>query len=244
MKAGRLDVAVVERGLCESREKAQRLILAGKVRVKGQVVSKPGTGVPADAEIAVETPERFVSRGGEKLEAALQAFPIDVSGRICLDAGASTGGFTDCLLQRGAAKVYAVDVGRAQLHERMRTDPRVVVMDQLNARGLVAGQFPDRPSFACVDVSFIALAKVLPAICAVLARPADLVTLIKPQFEAGREQVGRGGVVRDPAVHEQVIDRVRAFGVNELGLRWRGVIPSPLLGPAGNREFLAHWQLA
>lgn len=244
MKAQRLDLALVERGLAESREKAQRLILAGKVRVNGQPATKAGAGVAADAALAVEAPERFVSRGGEKLEAALAAFPVSVAGRLCLDAGASTGGFTDCLLQRGAARVYAVDVGRGQLHEKIRTDPRVIVHDQINARLIEPSLFPEPPTFACVDVSFISLAKVLPAICRCLARPADLVTLIKPQFEAGREQVGRGGVVRDPAVHEQVIDRLRAFGVNELGLRWCGVIPSPLLGPAGNREFLAHWQLA
>ena len=243
MKAPRLDLALVERGLAESREKAQRLILAGKVRVKGQVITKAGAPAPDEAPIEIEAPERFVSRGGEKLEAALAAFPIEITGRICLDAGASTGGFTDCLLQRGATKVYAVDVGRAQLHERIRTDPRVVVHDQLNVRYLTPDLFPEPPTFACVDVSFIALTKVLPAVCGALVRPADLVTLIKPQFEAGREQVGPGGVVRDPAVHEQVIKQVRAFGEGELGLRWCGLIPSPLLGPAGNREFLAHWQL-
>lgn len=243
MKSTRLDLALVARGLAESREKAQRLILAGKVRVGGHPVSKPGTPVADDAVVTCEAPERFVSRGGEKLEAALAAFPVDVRGRTAIDVGASTGGFTDCLLQRGAARVYAVDVGRAQLHERIRTDARVVVLDQLNARTLTPDLFPVRPDVACVDVSFISLEKILTAVCSVLLRPAELITLIKPQFEAGREQVGKGGVVRDPAVHEQVVDRVRTFGVNALGLRWNGVIPSPLIGPAGNREFLAHWTL-
>lgn len=240
----RLDLLLVRRGFAESREKAQRLILAGSVRVDGHPQTKPGHEFPDDAPIAVAAPERFVGRGGDKLEAAFQTFPLNVEGLVCLDVGASTGGFTDCLLQHGARLVYAVDVGRAQLHERLRSDPRVVIKDRVNARYLDPADFPERPAFGVVDVSFISLTTVLPAITRVLASPSGLVTLIKPQFEAGRERVGKGGVVRDPAVHEDVIARVRGFGESELGLRWRGLRESPLKGPAGNTEFLAWWEKA
>ncbi len=239
--ATRLDQLLVSRGLSESREKAQRLIRAGAVRVAGSLATKPGHTFPDDAEVAVEQPERFVSRGGEKLEHALVHFQVDVTGLICLDVGASTGGFTDCLLQHGATRVYAIDVGRGQLHDRIRRDPRVIAHDSVNARSLPKELIPETPSFACVDVSFISLTLVLPAVINVLASPARLVTLIKPQFEAGREQVGKGGVVRDPQVHQDVIQRIRQFGTNEAGLRWDGVCPSPILGPAGNVEFLAAW---
>lgn len=240
--ATRLDLLLVERGLAESREKAQRLILAGVVRVDGQTQTKPGHTFKHDAAVAVEAAERFVSRGGDKLEGAFQKFSLDVTGLICLDVGASTGGFTDVLLQHGAAKIYALDVGHAQLHEKLRTDPRVVVMDKVNARYLEPEHIPDAPGFATVDVSFISLTKVLSAITRVLATPAGLVTLIKPQFEAGRDQVGKGGVVRDPAVHREVVERIRKFGTDELGLVWVGVSESPLKGPAGNTEFLAYWK--
>lgn len=243
MTKERFDHVVVQRGLAESREKAQGLIRAGQVLVNGQVLAKPGHSIAADAVIEVKAQPRFVSRGGDKLQGAFEAFHISVTGLVCLDAGASTGGFTDCLLQHGAAKVYAVDVGKGQLHWKLRNDPRVVVLEEVNARHLRPAQIPERPAFACVDVSFISLTKVLPAVIAVLQRPAELVTLIKPQFEAGRAEVGKGGVVRDPAVHQAVIARVRAWGSEQPGLAWQGVCESPIKGPAGNVEFLAHWRL-
>ena len=242
MKRVRLDQRVVELGLAESREKAQRLIRAGSVRVGGHPVSKPGHEIRDDEEVAVTAQERFVSRGGGKLEAAFQHFDLHLEGAVCLDVGASSGGFTDCLLQHGAARVYAVDVGRGQLHWKLRQDPRVVVMDGVNARYLGPESLPERPVFAVVDVSFISLTKILPAVKQVLADGGHLVTLIKPQFEAGRESVGRGGVVRDPAVRAEVIERVRRFGETELALTWLGVCESPLPGPAGNVEFLAYWR--
>ncbi len=237
----RLDLVVVERGLVESREQARRLILTGDILVNGQPSTKPGNNVPCDAQVTLLAPPRFVSRGGEKLEAAFAAFSPDVKGRDCLDVGASTGGFTDCLLQHGASRVAAVDVGRGQLHWRLSKDPRVTVCDGINARYLKPTDIPFTPAFAAVDVAFISLTTVLPAVIQVLRGDAELVTLVKPQFEAGRSQVGRGGVVRDPSVREAVVDRVRAFAVSVLGLRCVGIIESPLLGPAGNVEFLAYW---
>lgn len=240
MKATRLDLLVVQRGLAESREKAQRLILAGKVRVDGAPATKPGHAPKPEAEITVVAPDRFVSRGGEKLEAAFAHWQLHVEGEVCLDVGASTGGFTDCLLQHGARRVYAVDVGHGQLHERLRADARVQAMEGVNARTLDAQTFPIRPTFATVDASFISLSLLLPAIRKALAPPGRMVTLIKPQFEAGRAEVQRGGVVRDPAVHRRVLDQVRRAG-EQAGFRWEGVIESPLRGPAGNMEFLAYW---
>ncbi len=242
MTRQRLDQVLVERGLAESREKAQRLILAGQVTVDGAVADKAGRPCPADAAVAVAQPERFVSRGGFKIEHALDHFHLDVRDRVCVDIGSSTGGFTDCLLQRGAAKVYAVDVGKGQLHWRLRTDPRVVVMEDVNARHLAPGLFPEAMDFATADVSFISLTLVLPAVITILKPGALMATLIKPQFEAGRGQVGKGGVVRDPAVHDAVIEKVRRFGTGTLGLAWRGVTESPIRGPAGNVEFLACWE--
>lgn len=241
MSGERLDQALVRLGLAESREKAQRLIRAGAVRVDGQVRDKPGQNVAPDADLAVEAAERFVSRGGEKLEEAFRKFPLDVAGRVCADIGASTGGFTDCLLQHGAARVFAVDVGRGQLHWKLREDPRVAVLEGINARALRPDAFDPRPSFACVDVSFISLQLVLGPVRAALADAGAMVTLVKPQFEAGRDQVGKGGVVRDPAVHEEVLERIRRFGIMEVGLTWSGLCPSPIKGPAGNTEFLAWW---
>lgn len=238
----RLDQLLVERGLAESREQAQRLIRAGSVRVAGQVHTQPGRLLDPGAALEVEAPARYVGRGGEKLEAALRHFAVDVAGRVCLDVGASTGGFTDCLLQHGASRVYALDVGRGQLHWKLRKDVRVVVIEGVNARYLRAGDLPETPTMATVDVSFISLEKVLPAVTAILAPDADLITLIKPQFEAGRHEVRRGGVVRDSAVREAVVARVRAFGEETLGLEWRGVYESPIRGPAGNVEFLAYWR--
>ena len=241
MPKDRLDIRLVQLGLTESRERAQRLIRAGKVRVDGQRAEKPGHAVAADAAITLEAPERCVSRGGEKLEAAFARFPIRVDQRICVDIGASTGGFTDCLLQHGAARVYAIDVGRAQLHPRLASDPRVVALEGLNARHLAPASLPEVCEFGCADVSFISLEKILPALRSLLRTGADAVTLIKPQFEAGRTQVGSGGVVRDPAVHRAVIDRIRAFGEREARLAWRDHCESPMRGPAGNIEFLAWW---
>ncbi len=232
-KKQRLDVAMVERGIAPSRERARALILAGDVRVDGQTETRAGAGVGDGATIEVERPQRFVSRGGEKLDHALAAFAIDVGGRVALDVGASTGGFTDCLLQRGAARVYAVDVGYGQLHPRLRADPRVVVMERTNIRDLDA--LPEHPSLATADASFISLTKVLPHVIALVAPGADIVPLVKPQFEAERHEVRRG-VVRDPQVHAAVIGRV-AWWCVQRGLRVRGVAASPLLGPAGNREF-------
>ncbi len=237
----RLDQMLVQRGLVESREKAQRLIMAGKVRVAGQVQPKAGKTFAEDCVIEIEQPERFVSRGGEKLEGAFQQFGLNVEGLVCADVGASTGGFTDCLLQHGAMRVYAIDVGKGQLHWKLRSDPRVTVIDEVNARNIQATFLPEKAVFACVDVSFISLTLVLPAVIKVLAPQATIVTLIKPQFEAGREQVGKGGVVRDERVRADVVEKIRVFGETKLGLTWRGVCESPIKGPAGNVEFLAWW---
>jgi 23S rRNA (cytidine1920-2'-O)/16S rRNA (cytidine1409-2'-O)-methyltransferase len=240
----RLDQLLVQQHGIESREKAQALIRAGRVQVKGQPATKPGVQVPVEADVMMEAAPRYVGRGGEKLEAALTHFQIDVTDLIALDVGASTGGFTDCLLQHGAAHVYAVDVGKGQLHWKLRQDERVTVHEGCNARYLEANSLVPPPQLAVVDVSFISLTKVLPAVTNLLARPGQAVTLIKPQFEAGREQVGKGGVVRDPLVHQQVIERVRCFGEETLGWEWVGHCRSPIKGPAGNYEFLAYWRMA
>ena len=243
MKRLRLDLLLAERGLAESREKAQRLILAGDVLVDDVPATKPGHAYPDDCEIRVRRPERFVGRGGLKLEEAFVRFPrLIADGKIALDVGASTGGFTDCLLQHGAAKVYAVDVGKSQLHPRLAADPRVVVLDGCNARHLQPGDLPESPDLAVTDVSFISLRLVLPAIDRLLRPGGETVALIKPQFEAGREEVGKGGVVRDPALRQQVVDRIRDFGEQALGWIWLDVCPSPIQGPAGNVEFLSYWR--
>ncbi len=241
-KAGpreRLDQLLVARGLAESRTQAQRFIEAGEVRVDGVVVDKPGTKVAHDAEIAVEARRAFASRGGLKLQAALDAFAVPVAGRVALDVGASTGGFTDVLLQRGAARVYAVDVGYGQLAWELRQDPRVVVMERVNIRHLES--LPEPPDLVVIDVSFISLKLVLPAVKE-LAPRADVVALIKPQFEVGKGQVGKGGVVRDPAQHRTVLREVLRWA-REHGFAVRGLIRSPIQGPAGNVEFLAHLSL-
>jgi 23S rRNA (cytidine1920-2'-O)/16S rRNA (cytidine1409-2'-O)-methyltransferase len=230
----RLDVLLVERGLAESRAKAQALIMAGQVRVAGQTALKPATTVDASATLTVDSGPRFVSRGGEKLDAALEAFAFRVTGLVCADVGASTGGFTDCLLQRGAAKVYAIDVGKGILHWKLRNDSRVVVMEETNARYIEA--LPEEVSLATVDASFISLKILLPVIRKWKA--ADVIALIKPQFEAGRKDVSRGdGVIRDPQIHRQVLVDVLEFAQRE-GFGVRGLIKSPLLGPKGNAEFL------
>lgn len=232
----RLDVLVSERGLAPSREAARRMIMAGQVRVDGEIRDKPGMRVPLNATIEVQTPPRFVSRGGEKLAAALDAFGLTVTGRVCADVGASTGGFTDCLLQAGAARVYAIDVGYGQLDYRLRADPRVVPLERTNAR--YVERLPEPVSVIVVDASFISLRLLLPVFRGWIAHAADVVVLIKPQFEAGKGQVGKGGVVRDAAIHAQVLDAVLTFA-EEAGYGLRGLIPSPLKGPAGNTEFLA-----
>jgi 23S rRNA (cytidine1920-2'-O)/16S rRNA (cytidine1409-2'-O)-methyltransferase len=235
----RIDRLLVDRGLVESREKAARLILAGEVLVDGQRVDKAGALVPVDGDVEIRGRSPFVSRGGEKLVHALDHFRAQVAGRICIDVGASTGGFTDCLLQRGAARVYAVDVGKGQLDDRLRKDPRVVLMEETNARSLDPRLFEDRPTLAVVDVSFISLEKVLPAVFGVLAPRSEVLTLVKPQFEVGRDLVGKGGVVRDPALHRAAVSRLARYAVLR-GWHVLGVTASPLRGAKGNREFFLH----
>ncbi len=239
----RLDQMLVDRHLAESREKAQRYIRAGQVRVNGQVHSKPGKTYAGDVEITLDSGDKYVSRGGDKLDGAMQEWPVELKGRVCIDVGSSTGGFTDCMLQNGARQVYAVDVGTGQLHWKLRNDERVVVMEQTNARELQPRQFDPPPEFVSVDVSFISLTKVLPAVTKVVADRAEMVSLIKPQFEAERHQVKRGGVVREEAVHVEVVEKVRNFVTRELGWECMGVLPSPLKGPSGNIEFLAYWKI-
>ena len=272
----RLDQALVERGLCESREKAKRAVMAGAVRINGQPARKPSDAVKPEDVLSLAEAERFVSRGGHKLEHALKHFQLDVTGLTAIDLGASTGGFTDCLLQYGAAKVFAVDVGRGQLAWKLRRDKRVVVMEKVNARAVkpadfltegrgsrvegrgverevpsskfqvsssIAGSRPSslepRADLVVIDCSFISLRKILPAAVALLRASGNIVALIKPQFEAGKAEVDKGeGVITDPAIHERVLRELEEFVARENQLRWRGVTESPLLGPAGNKEFL------
>lgn len=242
MAKERLDKLVFQSGQAESREQAQRLIMAGEVLVDGHPMYKAGVRVSEDVKIVVKARPRFVSRGGEKLAGAFDAFDFRVSGLRGLDVGASTGGFTDCLLQHGAAHVIAADVGRAQLHERMRKDPRVTVWERFNVRYLEPDALPYVPDFAVFDVSFISLELVMPPVAHVLGKGGEMVTLIKPQFEAGRGAVGHGGVVRDASIREKVVARIRDFGQNKLSLQWLGFVESPLKGPAGNIEYLAWWR--
>ncbi|HSF83215.1 MAG TPA: TlyA family RNA methyltransferase [Anaerolineales bacterium] len=237
MPKKRLDVLLVERGLAESRSQAQRLVMAGQVRVDGQVALKPASSVPSNAKLELALGPRYVSRGGEKLQAALDAFEIDPGDRLCADVGASTGGFTDCLLQRGARRVYAIDVGKGILHWKLRQDRRVVVMEETNARYL--SELPEKVSLVTVDASFISLKVLLPALAGWLSPAGDLIALIKPQFEAGRRVTASGkGVIRQPDIHRQVLLEVLSFAAGE-GLGLRGLLRSPLLGPKGNVEFLA-----
>jgi 23S rRNA (cytidine1920-2'-O)/16S rRNA (cytidine1409-2'-O)-methyltransferase len=235
----RIDVALVARGLCDSREKAARLLLAGAVTVDGKRVDKPGTLVAPGADLQLTAKQKFVSRGGDKLAHALEAFVVSPKGRVCIDVGASTGGFTHCLLEAGATRVYAVDVGQGQLDASLRADGRVVVMEKTNARQLAPDAFPDHPQLAAVDVSFISVEKVIPSVFNVLTSEGEVVVLIKPQFEIGKGLVGKGGVVRDASHHKTVISRVARFSVLH-GWHVRGVTPSPLKGPKGNREFFLH----
>ena len=238
----RLDVALVERGLEESRQRAQAVIMSGAVYVDGRRADKPGMAVDGQARIEIRGEKLpYVSRGGLKLEKAMGCFPIRLEGAVCGDIGASTGGFTDCMLQNGAAKVYAVDVGRGQLAWKLRSDPRVVCLERTNARYLSREQVPEALAFASVDVSFISLKLILPPLAALLEEGGHVVSLVKPQFEAGRENVGKKGVVRDPAVHlevlERFLDHAAQAGLAPLGLTW-----SPIRGPEGNIEYLGYLQ--
>jgi 23S rRNA (cytidine1920-2'-O)/16S rRNA (cytidine1409-2'-O)-methyltransferase len=234
----RLDQLVVDRGLADSRTKAQALILAGQVLINGQKAAKAGQAVDPDSRIEVLAPPRFVSRGGVKLEAALEHFAISVQDKICLDIGSSTGGFTDCLLQRGARTVYAFDVGTNQLDWRLRNDPRVVSREQVNARFLTPADVPEPIDLAVCDVSFISVTMILPVLPSLLTPVGEIVILVKPQFEVERSQVGKGGIVRDPLLHQAACQRVE-HAVAALGYR-SSIIPSPLPGAEGNQEFLLH----
>lgn len=239
MEKIRLDILVQQQAGI-SRVRAQDLILCGQVFLAdGQCADKPGMRIPANAVLQIRRKPRFVSRGGEKLDAAMHAFHLDITGETAIDAGASTGGFTDCLLQRGATKVYAVDVGHGQLAASLREDPRVVVLDRCNIRRITTDQVPDGPTFFTVDCSFISLRLLLPPLLGVLGKHPRGVVLIKPQFEAGREHISKRGVVRDVNVHRHIVEEIKTFARN-LGFTHFETIPSPLLGPAGNREFLAY----
>jgi 23S rRNA (cytidine1920-2'-O)/16S rRNA (cytidine1409-2'-O)-methyltransferase len=234
----RLDLLLVARGLAPTREKAQAMILSGRVEVEGRRVEKAGTPVDPSAAVQVLGPAHpYVSRGGVKLAAALDAFRIEPNGLVCLDVGASTGGFTDCLLQRGALRVYAIDVGHGQLDAKLRADPRVVLRERVNARNLSRGQVPEPVALAAMDLSFISVRLVLPAVVPLLAPGAAAIVLVKPQFEAGRREVPRGGVVRSAATQRRVVGEIEKFGAG-LGLTCLGVIPSPIKGARGNQEFL------
>jgi len=235
----RLDVTLVERGLFDSREKARRAIMAAQVLVDGQPATKAGTMIRALAKLEVAAREKFVGRGGYKIEAALEAFQIDPAGRVCADIGASTGGFTDCLLQRGAAKVFALDVGHGQLDWRLRQDPRVDVREGVNARYLQPGDFNPPPTLAVADVSFISLTLIFPAIFALLPAESDMVVLIKPQFELSKAEVGRGGIVRDEAARLRSVEKIHTF-IENSDHHWVGSITSPITGRDGNVEYLAH----
>ena len=237
----RLDQALVLNKLCDSREQAKRLILAGEVRVDGHTVDKPATKVGPDSEITLKSKPRYVSRGGLKLEGALQSFEIDPTGWTCLDIGASTGGFTDCLLQHGATKVYAIDVGTNQLVWKIRSDPRVDAREKFNARHLGPEDLPELVDLIVIDVSFISLSKILPGAFSVLKPGGQLVALIKPQFEVERNQVGEGGIVRDPIARQQAADKIIDFTVSELRQQFLRLIDSPITGTDGNCEYLGHF---
>ncbi len=238
----RLDILLTTRNLASSRERAKRLIMAGSVLVKGQKIDKAGTMVPEDAEIRILGDDLpYVSRGGLKLEKAVEAFRLSLEGRIAADIGASTGGFTDCMLQKGAVKVYAIDVGYGQLAWKLRTDERVVNMERTNIRYVTPDQLEDQPDFASIDVAFISLTKVLPVVYQLLSPHGECIALIKPQFEAGRENVGKKGVVRDPAIHLEVIRRVIDFAL-DTGFSVEGLTFSPVKGPEGNIEYLVRLQ--
>lgn len=239
VKTERVDALLVTLGLCDSREQAKRLILAGEVRSGTRIIDKPGLRLPTDTPLEVLEKPRYVGRGGLKLEGALKAFGINPTGWTCLDVGASTGGFTDCLLQHGAAKVHAVDVGTNQLVWKLREDPRVVAKEQFNARHMRPEDLGEKVRLAVMDLSFISLTKVLPAVRAVLEPGGCIVCLIKPQFELEREDISKGGLVKDPVLHERAVDKIHSFCLSDLHLSWQGCIPSPITGMDGNQEFLA-----
>jgi 23S rRNA (cytidine1920-2'-O)/16S rRNA (cytidine1409-2'-O)-methyltransferase len=239
MPKRRLDLLMAERGLAESPAKARIVILAGDVLVNGEPVVQSAASVADDARIELAVPPKYVSRGGDKLEHALRTFALDVGGLVAMDAGASTGGFTDCLLQHGAARVYAIDVGYGQLDYRLRQDPRVVAMERTHIGKLL--ELPERPDFATIDVAFIGLENVLPSVIRLLKPGGRIVALVKPQFQAKRSEVSKGGVVRDPLVHATVIGRVVSWAASH-DLRFGGLTASPLRGPAGNKEFFILWR--
>ena len=235
----RADALLVSRGLCDSREQAKRLILAGEVSTGTTVVAKPSTKLPSDAELSIKEKPKYVGRGGLKIEGALDTFHIDPTGMTCLDVGASTGGFTDCLLQHGATKVHAVDVGTNQLVWKLRNDPRVIVKEKFNARYMTPADIGDPIDLAVTDVSFISLTKSLPSMVSCLKPDGQIVCLIKPQFELDREDISKGGIVRDPELHQRAVDKIHHFVTEELGHTWIEYIDSPIKGTEGNREFLA-----
>jgi 23S rRNA (cytidine1920-2'-O)/16S rRNA (cytidine1409-2'-O)-methyltransferase len=240
MRKERLDQALARRELCESREMAKRLILAGEVRVEGMDgLLKPGSKVADDAQILVKSRPKFVSRGGLKIEKALDEFGIDVNGMVVLDAGASTGGFTDCVLQRGATKVFAYDVGKNQLAWKIRNDERVVSREGINIRYLQHGDIGEEVDLVVIDVSFISLTLILPPVFRVLKPDGTIICLIKPQFELKKEQIGKGGIVREPELHEEAVEKISSFVCDDLGKSWHGLTQSPISGTDGNIEFLA-----
>lgn len=235
----RADSLLVSRGLCDSREQAKRLIIAGEVMTGTSVVAKPSTQLAQDAPLKVKERPKFVGRGGLKIEGALDTFNIDPTGMTCLDVGASTGGFTDCLLQRGALRVHAVDVGTNQLVWKLRSDPRVIVKEKFNARHMRPEDIGEKIDLAVTDVSFISLTRILPPMFATLKDDGQIVCLIKPQFELNREDISKGGIVRDPALHQRAVDKIHNFVTKELGYQWIQYIDSPITGMEGNKEFLA-----
>ena len=235
----RADALLVSRGLCDSREQAKRLILAGEVMVGTTAIAKPSSKIAEDAQITVKERPKFVGRGGFKIEGALDAFQLDPTDMTCLDVGASTGGFTDCLLQRGAKRVHAVDVGTNQLVWKLRSDPRVVVKEKFNARHMTPEDIGEPIDLAVTDVSFISLTKILPPMFSTLKEEGQIVCLIKPQFELEREDISKGGIVRDPELHQRAVDKIYNFVTEELGHIWIKHIESPIQGTDGNKEFLA-----
>ncbi|MGA0900312.1 MAG: TlyA family RNA methyltransferase [Luteolibacter sp.] len=239
MKKERIDALLVQQGLCDSREQAKRLILAGEVRLGDRIIDKASSRLAIDSELILKEKPRYVGRGGLKIEGALDGFGIDPTAWVCMDVGASTGGFTDCLLQRGASKVHAIDVGTNQLVWKLRNDPRVVSREQFNARHMTPEDIGEPIQLAVMDLSFISLTKVLPAVFSVMADDGQILCLIKPQFELSREEVAKGGIVRDPELHDKAVAKIRDFVAHQDGWEWKGVMDSPIRGGDGNREILA-----